>query len=84
MPLPGFHYSTWACINRQEYLPEGGAQPDPCSRKGQEGNRQEGPWRPADWPRRVSVIGSKIAIQQVLDGRLIDWLDEVVVEARCT
>ncbi len=45
---------------------------------------KKGPWRPADWPRRVSVIGSKIAIQQVLDRRLIDWLDEVVVEARCT
>jgi hypothetical protein len=30
------------------------------------------------------VIGSKIAIQQVLERRLIDWLDEVVVEARCT
>ncbi len=33
---------------------------------------------------RVSVVRWKIAMQQVLDRRLIHWLDEVVVEARRT
>ena len=33
---------------------------------------------------QVSVIRWKFAIQQVLDRRLIHWLDEVVVEARRT